>query len=253
LCFVVDISERVEQERELREHRLDLERSNAELAQFAYVASHDLQEPLRVIAAYAQRLARMYQGNLDEKADRYIHHMVEGTIRMQRLVKGLLQLSRVGRKEMTYQEVDCNALLERVLRGLARAIDDCGGSVRGEDLPTVSADETHLEQVFQNLIANAIKFHGERAPKVEVRATRRGDLWQFAVEDNGIGIDMANKDKVFLMFHRLHERSKYEGSGIGLTLSQKVVQSHGGEIWFESSPEGTTFYFTLPEQAPTQG
>jgi light-regulated signal transduction histidine kinase (bacteriophytochrome) len=246
LCFVVDISERKRQENIVREQRSELERSNAELEQFAYVASHDLQEPLRVVSSYAEHLAQRYAGQLDERADRYISYIVEGTRRMQRLVKDLLRLSRVGRRKNRLNEVECNGLLATVLRDMERAIEESGAVVQVGDLPTVVADDTQLGQVFQNLIVNAIKFRAQAPPRVEVGARELETGWEFSVSDNGIGIDMKQKDRIFLMFQRLHERDRYEGSGIGLTLAKKIVESHGGEIWFESSPQGTTFYFTIP-------
>jgi light-regulated signal transduction histidine kinase (bacteriophytochrome) len=165
---------------------------------------------------------------------------------MQRLVKDLLRLSRVGRRKNRLNEVECNGLLATVLRDMERAIEESGAVVQVGDLPTVVADDTQLGQVFQNLIVNAIKFRAQAPPRVEVGARELETGWEFSVSDNGIGIDMKQKDRIFLMFQRLHERDRYEGSGIGLTLAKKIVESHGGEIWFESSPQGTTFYFTIP-------
>lgn len=228
--------------------RLELQRSNQELAQFAYVASHDLQEPLRMVASYTQLLAERYQGQLDERADKYIRYIVEGATRMQRLVTDLLALSRIESQARPPRLVDVGALVERVLADLAARIEDAGATITVEPLPRLLADEGQLSQVFQNLICNAIKFvTSGRVPEVHVRADLAEGEWRFAVTDNGIGIAPEFTTRIFDMFQRLHPRGQYDGNGIGLAVAKKIVERHHGRIWLESAlGEGTTFFFTLP-------
>jgi PAS domain S-box-containing protein len=232
----------------------ELARSNAELEQFAYVASHDLQEPLRMVASYTQLLAKRYGGQLDERADRYIRYAVDGAQRMQALIDDLLALSRVGTHGRPFGAVDVGAVLDRALATLRGPIAAAGAVVRTGRLPTVLGDAGQLEQLFQNLVGNAVKFAAPgRAPEVWVGATREvgpGPVaeWAFAVRDNGIGFDMRHADRVFAMFQRLHTRDEYPGTGIGLAICRKIVERHGGRIWVESEPGlGTTFSFTLQE------
>lgn len=227
--------------------RRELQRSNQELAQFAYVASHDLQEPLRMVASYTQLLAERYQGRLDERADKYIRYAVEGASRMQRLVSDLLSISRVDSQARAPRPVDAGVVLARVLADMTATIESRGADVQAGPLPVVLADEVQLGQVLQNLLGNALKFVADRTPRIRVSAAPDDGLWRFAVEDNGIGIEPEYAGRVFEMFQRLHPRGQYEGNGIGLALARKIIERHHGRIWLESSPGcGTTFYFTLP-------
>lgn len=224
----------------------ELRRSNAELEQFAYVASHDLQEPLRMVANYVELLASRYRGKLDDRADVYIGFASDGARRMQRLVSDLLAYSRIGSEGKPLRRVDSGAVLDQVLRSLEPLIAEHGAEVTHEGLPRVLADESQLGQLFQNLVANAIKFRSKAPPRVRVTAERQGEDWAFAVSDNGIGIDMKFADRVFQMFQRLHDRGKYPGSGIGLAIAKRIVERHGGRIRVESAPgAGSTFHFTL--------
>jgi PAS domain S-box-containing protein len=231
---------------DVRRRDTELQRSNAELEQFAYVASHDLQEPLRMVANYTELLAQRYKGKLDEKADKYIHYASDGARRMQRLVADLLAYSRVGSQGKSLQPVAADAVVQWVLGSLQSLIQDTGATVEHAELPVVLADEVQLGQLFQNLIGNAIKFRSGAPPSVVITAVPDGSRWRFAVTDNGIGIDMQYADRIFQMFQRLHEIGRYEGSGIGLAIAKRIVERHGGEIWAESSPgAGSTFRFTL--------
>jgi len=243
LASIIDITERKRVEDDLR-------RSNDDLEQFAYVASHDLQEPLRMVVSYSELLAQRYQGQLDEKADKYIFYAVDGARRMQRLVSDLMAYSRVGSQGKPMVAVDANAVLRRVLMVLRTAIASAGGRVVAGELPVVMADEGQLEQLLQNLIGNAVKFRSEAAPVVTVAAVQRGDRWQFSVADNGIGVEPEYAERIFQMFQRLHERGKYEGSGIGLAIVKRIVERHGGRVWLESQAgSGTTIHFTLMSTA----
>jgi light-regulated signal transduction histidine kinase (bacteriophytochrome) len=218
------------------------------LEQFAYVASHDLQEPLRGVAGMAELLQQRYQDQLDSRADEYIGHMVEGTHRMQTLINDLLSYSRIGRRGEPIQATEAEAALQASLENLNLAIQEYGASITNEDLPTVQADPTQLIQLFQNLIGNALKFRAERPPQIHVGVTDAGDFWQFSVQDNGIGIEPQYFERVFQVFQRLHTRREYKGTGIGLAICKKIVERHGGRIWVESEVgQGTTFYFTLPK------
>lgn len=235
-----DVTERKRMEIELR-------RSNAELEQFAYIASHDLQEPLRTIAGMVQLLQKRYQGQLDERADEYIGHAVESAARMQALIKDLLAYSRVDRKNQPITEVSAQDCLQAALKNLRVAIEESHAAITADDLPTVHADPTQLMQLFQNLIGNSLKFRAAEPPQVQITATQLHDAWQFAVRDNGIGIEPQYFERIFLVFQRLHTRRQYQGTGIGLALSKKIIERHGGSIWLESKPgQGSTFYFTLP-------
>jgi signal transduction histidine kinase len=230
----------------------DLRRSNQELEQFAYVASHDLQEPLRKVASFCQLLQQRYGGQLDARADQYIGFAVDGAQRMQDLINDLLAFSRVGRIEQSHTDVDCGALVERVRTDLSRAIEDSEASIVVDGaLPTVRGDASLLRVVFQNLIGNAIKFRGEAAPRVDVSAVREGDCWRFRVADNGIGIEAEYAERIFVIFQRLHSRAQYEGTGIGLAMCRKIVEYHGGRMWLDTdvpAGSGSTFYFTLPAE-----
>jgi len=226
---------------------IELKRSNEELQQFAYVCSHDLQEPLRVMANFSQLLARRYKGKLDDNADLFIGFIVDGSKRMQVLINDLLIYSRIQSREQQLHEVDCSRVLESALANLKMAIDESGATVHCGQLPTIIGESSQLIQVFQNLIANALKFRAEASPNIDISAERISDAWQFRVSDNGLGLDMKFADRIFLVFQRLFPKDQYPGSGIGLAICKKVVQRHGGRIWVESEPnQGTTFYFTIP-------
>lgn len=238
-------------EKKLREeHRQSLEdlaRSNRDLEQFAYVASHDLQEPLRMVATYTQLLAERYQGKLDASADKYIHYAVDGALRMQSLVHDLLAFSRVGRQGTNLKVTDCNAVLDTALKNLQAASQESGAQIFYAHLPAVLADSSLLVQVFQNLIGNAIKFRAAEPPVIRVTAEKVAREWLFSVADNGIGIAPEQAEVVFVIFKRLHTREEYLGSGIGLAICKKIIEGHGGRIWVESQAgHGSTFKFTMP-------
>lgn len=241
---------RAMRERQLRaEHRRSLEelaRSNRDLEQFAYVASHDLQEPLRMVATYTQLLAERYQGKLDQEADKYIHYAVDGALRMQSLISDLLAFSRVGRQR-ELQEIDCNLIIESIVANLQSAIQESQAQVICEPLPTVVAARCELLQLFQNLIGNAVKFRGSAPPLIRIHVEKTGREWRFTVADNGIGIAHEHTQDVFVIFKRLHTQAEYPGSGIGLAICKKIVEQNGGRIWVESDPgQGSSFKFTWP-------
>lgn len=239
-----DISEQQARDEELR-------RSNAELEQFAYVASHDLQEPLRMVANYTELLARRFKGKLDESADKYIFYASDGARRMQRLVADLLAYSRVGSQGKPLFDVAADMVVRDVLASLRVLIEEAEAEVDVGPLPRVRADDVQLAQLFQNLIANSIKFRSEARPHLSVRARLEGRFVVFSVSDNGIGFEMDYAARVFLMFQRLHARGEYQGSGMGLAIAKRIVERHGGSIWVESTPGvGTTFHFTL---SPARG
>lgn len=226
----------------------ELERSNAELQQFAYVASHDLQEPLRMVSSYMQLISRRYKGRLDADADEFIHYAVDGATRMRALIGDLLAYSRVGARRPELQAVDTRVLVDEVLKNLVVAIEESAAIVDIGPLPTIPTEAGSLGQVFQNLIGNAVKFRApDRPPHLRIGAERRGAEWVFWVADNGIGIDAENHQRVFLLFQRLHPRTDYPGTGIGLAICRKIVEGLGGKIWIESTEgHGTTLRFTLP-------
>ena len=241
-----------EAQQRLERQALELQRSNADLEQFAYVASHDLQEPLRKVAAFCQALERRYGGQLDERADQYIAYAVDGALRMQTLINDLLAFSRVGRAGLAAEEFDSRELVAAAQSNLASAIEESGAQIEVGELPTVHGDRSLLTLVFQNLLGNAIKFRREdedaAQPHVRVHAERVDGAWQFGVDDDGIGIAPQYADRIFAIFQRLHPREDYPGTGIGLAMCRKIVEYHGGRIWLEpngSSP-GASFRFTLP-------
>jgi PAS domain S-box-containing protein len=243
-----DITERRRSEEQLQTTLLELERSNKDLEQFAYVASHDLQEPLRMVSSYTQLLAQRYEGQLDERAKKYIDYAVDGAVRMQRLINDLLAYSRVSTQGKTLEIIDSQVTLDEALFNLSAAVEENLVAVNRSSLPRVRADAAQLAQLFQNLVSNAIKFRGVAAPEVHVSALDLGSDWRFSVQDNGIGIEARYADKVFVIFQRLHTRLEYPGTGIGLAMCKRIVERHGGRIWFESEPgKGSTFYFTLPK------
>jgi signal transduction histidine kinase len=251
-----DISDRVktaqalqESEERYRQRAEDLARSNAELEQFAYVASHDLQEPLRMVSSYLQLLERRYQDQLDENASEFIGYAVDGATRMKRLISDLLSFSRVNTRGQEPQITDLNQVVDGVLNNLEVAIKENGADITHDPLPHLKTDATQMAQVFQNLIGNAIKFRSERSLQVHVGAERINGEWQFCVQDNGIGIDPQYADRIFVIFQRLHTREEYSGTGIGLAICKKIVERHGGRIWMESKlGQGSTFFFTLPDR-----
>jgi len=260
-CNIRDITERKRAQealekrtRELAHSREALERkaqeltrSNAELQQFAYVASHDLQEPLRTMASFAQLLQKRYQGKLDASADDFIHFIVDGAARMQGLISDLLAYSRVGSRGEDFVPTDCSTVFDEAVANLHTAIAESGAVVTHDPLPTVPCHREQLVQVFQNLIGNAVKFRDSQPPRVHVAAEQRPSDWLFSVQDNGIGIDPQYAQRIFEVFQRLHNRTEYPGSGIGLAVAKKIVERHGGLIWVESQPhQGATFFFTLP-------
>jgi signal transduction histidine kinase/ligand-binding sensor domain-containing protein len=231
---------------EVERANVNLERKNKELEQFAYVASHDMQEPLRTTSSFVELLQQQYKGRLDEKADKYLHFIAQSSERMKVLIKDLLDFSRIGRKkELT--DVDCNIMLIEVLADLGAAINESGAAIQSAPLPVIRGYATEIKQLFQNLVINAIKFKkGKTSPQIKISADQDGSYWQFAFKDNGIGIDEQYKEKIFVIFQRLHTRNEYEGSGIGLAHCKKIVELHNGKIWFDSKPgEGTTFHFTI--------
>lgn len=241
-----EIEERKHVQDALRKNMQELARSNAELEQFAYVSSHDLQEPLRMVASYTQLLEKRYRAGFDEKGLLYLHYIVDGAKRMQQLINDLLMFSRVGTRGKELQPISSQSVLAVALHNLKPAIDESNARVEHDDLPMVMGDATQLTQLFQNLVSNGIKFHGDKAPKIQIRVTRQNDFWQFMVQDNGIGIDPEHFERIFVIFQRLHGREDYPGSGIGLAICKKIVDRHGGSIWVESGEEkGSTFYFTL--------
>jgi signal transduction histidine kinase len=245
-----DLERRVlERTRDLATQAQELARSNAELEQFAYVASHDLQEPLRMVASYTQLLARRYRGRLDADADEFIGFAVDGVVRMQALINDLLTYSRVGTQGKEFAPVDCEAVFDQAMHNLGATIDEKGATVTHGPLPVVLGDATQLVQLFQNLIGNGTKFHGKEPPRVHVSAEKNGRDYRFSFSDNGIGIEPQYRDKIFVIFQRLHNRAQYPGTGIGLAICKKIVERHGGRIWVESRPgEGSNFQFTIPDR-----
>lgn len=245
--------ERRRTEQELARKAEELARSNRDLEQFAYVASHDLQEPLRMVATYTQLLAERYRGKLDEKADKYIAYAVDGAVRMQALINDLLVYSRVGRHRTEPEQVDCAVILDRAVKNLQAMITESGAVLHFEWLPSLHIEAAPLVQVFQNLIGNAIKFRGPDTPRIEIRAEEKGGQWVFTVADNGIGIDPQYAEDIFVIFKRLHTRTEYPGSGIGLAICKKIIEQMGGSIWVESQlGHGSTFKFTLPHEPAAQ-
>jgi PAS domain S-box-containing protein len=242
-----DISARKHAEQQLAERAERLAQSNEELEQFAYVASHDLQEPLRMVSSYTQLLARRYRDKLDDNAREFIQYAVDGATRMQVLINDLLAYSRLDTRGGDFVPTSSQAALERALANLRLAIEESGAAVTHGPLPTVIADAVQLTQLFQNLVGNALKFRGAEPARVHVSAERSDDDWLFAVRDNGIGIDPSYGERIFVIFQRLHGRTEYPGTGIGLAICKKIVERHRGRIWLDvASGPGATFRFTLP-------
>ena len=233
----------------LREAHEDLKRSNSELEQFAYVASHDLQEPLRMVSSYTQLLGRRYAGKLDADAAEFMGYIVDGAARMKQLIEDLLAYSRVGMRAKELKPVELSAALGRALANLKVAMEEAGASVTHDALPSVPADEVQIAQVFQNLIGNALKFRSRATPRIHVGVSENESQFEIAVRDNGIGIEPQYFERIFMLFQRLHDKGEYPGTGIGLAIVRKVIERHGGQIRVESTPgDGSAFIFTLPKQ-----
>ncbi len=246
-----DVTDRAAARREMERLNDELRRSNAELEQFAYVASHDLQEPLRMVSSYTQLLERRYGDQLDEKAGKYIYYAVDGARRMQQLINDLLQLSRVTTRAGEFERVDMLVPIAEARANLSLLIEESAAEIEVGEMPEIEADASQLAQVFQNLIGNAIKFRGSEPPRIEIRAEAGSDDWTFSVSDNGIGFDPQYAERVFTIFQRLHSRGEYEGTGIGLALCKRIVERHGGMIRAESKPgAGATIFFSLPKERP---
>jgi light-regulated signal transduction histidine kinase (bacteriophytochrome) len=244
-----EIQERTRAEQAVRSVARELARSNEDLQQFAYVASHDLQEPLRAVAGYVGLLQRRYPEKMDERGQHYIEAAMDGAIRMQQLIEDLLAFSRVQTKGKTFAATDLNAALDRALLNLQVTIHENKAEVSRAPLPTLRVDAPQIAQLFQNLIGNGIKFRSDEDPRIHIGAENRDGQWIFSVGDNGIGMEPQYYDRIFQIFQRLHTRKQYPGTGIGLAICKKIVERHGGKIWVESEPgKGSTFYFTLPEK-----
>ena len=250
LISLRDITVQKQAEAKLNKAMAELTRSNTELEQFAYVASHDLQEPLRMVTSYTQLLERRYRDKLDGDADEFMGYIVEGAKRMQQLINDFLTFSRLGTRGKPFEPTDCGAVLNQAIANLQAAIENNKAVVAHDPMPNVMADGSQLVQLFQNLIGNAIKFHGDKRPEVHVGAECKGPEWVFSVRDNGIGIDSKYYERIFVIFQRLHGRTEYSGTGIGLAICKKIVERHKGRIWVESQVGmGSTFYFTIPTKA----
>ncbi|MBN2444393.1 MAG: substrate-binding domain-containing protein [Spirochaetales bacterium] len=247
---LVKANEQLQQEiTERRKAEGALIRSNEALQQFAYIASHDLQEPLRMIAGYVGLLERRYRDKLDQNANEFIDFVVDGAKRMQRMINDLLLFSRVDTKAKSFEKTEVSTIIEQVIANLLATIEEKGAKISYDPLPVIYVDSSQIAQVFQNLISNAIKFHSDSTPAVHISSVENEVEWTFSVKDNGIGIEKEFMNKIFIMFRRLHGRGEYPGSGIGLTLCKRIVERHGGSIWLESSPnKGSTFYFTIPKR-----
>jgi light-regulated signal transduction histidine kinase (bacteriophytochrome) len=230
---VMDITGRKRTEQALAKHTEELARSNADLEQFAYVASHDLQEPLRMVTLYTQLLEKRYQGRLDGDADEFIAYIRDGVCRIQGLINDLLVYSRVGSGDQFFEPTSCEEVLTHVLGNLRAAILATGAQVRYDPLPNLVADRFQLEQLLQNLLSNALKFHGEEPPLVHLSARHQGSNWVFNLRDNGIGIDPQFAERIYVIFQRLHSDKAYPGTGMGLAICKKIVERHGGRIWVE--------------------
>ncbi|MDP8908830.1 MAG: ATP-binding protein [Chloroflexota bacterium] len=242
----------MEAHRLVEEQAEELQRSNAELEQFAYVASHDLQEPLRKVASFCQLLERRYRDQLDDRGVQYIDFAVDGAKRMQQLINDLLAFSRVGRTTSDFVPIDLEDVLAQALRQLEVVTNEAGATVTADPLPTVDGDPSLLAQLFQNLVGNAVKFRGDEPPRVHVGVARVGDSWEFCCTDNGIGIEPQYAEKIFVIFQRLHGRDAYGGTGIGLAMCKKIVEHHNGTMWLDitSAGRGATFRWTLPVRSP---
>jgi light-regulated signal transduction histidine kinase (bacteriophytochrome) len=255
-----DVTERHLAEEKLRQKTAELERSNRELEQFAYVASHDLQEPLHLVSGYVQLLARRYKGQLDAEADEFIAYAIEGVNRMRNLIGDLLAYSRVGSSRKEFAPIALEDTLNRAMENLQPSIDEARAIITHDPLPSVLGDDDQMIQVLKNLIGNAVKFRSADRPQIHIGARQLEERWLFFVRDNGIGIDAHYTERVFVIFQRLHSADQYPGTGVGLAIARRIVERHGGSIWVDSEPgKGSTFYFTLrpvgnlpPEEVPAQ-
>jgi light-regulated signal transduction histidine kinase (bacteriophytochrome) len=244
---LIDVTEHKSTEEKLKQLAEKLSTSNKELEQFAYVASHDLQEPLRMVASYIQLLQRRYKGQIDKEADEFIGYAVDGVVRMKTLINDLLIYSRVNTREFPVEPTDVNKIIEQVKTNLKSAIEESGASIIYYNLPTINCSPLQLTQLLQNLVSNAIKFRRDEPPRVEITAKRSDDEWLFSVSDNGIGISEEFSEKIFVIFQRLHNYNEYPGTGIGLAICKKIVEKLGGHIWVESEVgKGSTFNFVIP-------
>ncbi len=253
LVIVREITVRKRAELSLADKARDLERSNGELQQFAYIASHDLQEPLRTVQSYLQLLRRRYKGKLDDDADEFIAFAVDGAQRMRQLITDLLSFARVSSRARPFTSTPLEEVVEEVRQSLEFAIEEREAQISADPLPVVNADRNQLRQLYQNLISNALKFNQKPNPQVHLGAERDGSFWRLSVRDNGIGLKPEYADKVFEIFKRLNAKDDYEGTGIGLAICKKIVERHGGNIGVESSPdEGSTFWFTLAPNITTE-
>jgi two-component system, chemotaxis family, sensor kinase Cph1 len=246
---VIDITEDKIAKEILNHLTNELKRSNEDLKQFAFAASHDLQEPLRGIEGFVRLFEKRYKGKLDEKADEYIDYVVNDVNRMQMLIKDLLEYSRVSVKDKVFSPVNCSVALEQALHNLRSALEESGTELTYDLLPTVMGDEAQLSRLFLNLIGNAIKFHDKEPLKIDISSHREDNEWIFSIRDNGIGIFPDQAERIFIIFQRLHSRQEYPGTGVGLAICKKIVERHGGRIWVDSEHEkGSTFYFTIPDR-----
>ena len=253
--IIQDITQRKNMEKELarktkqlKKKNKQLAKSNKDLQQFAYVASHDLQEPLRTVSNFIQLLQKRYQDKLDKDANEFINYAVNGVNRMRDLINDLLLLSRIKTRGKPFEEVDMNVVLNNVMSDLRNSIKEKNATITNDPLPEIIADRTQMRTILQNLISNALKFHGETPPRVHISGETKEKEWIFSVKDNGIGIDPQYFDRIFEIFQRLHTREEYDGTGIGLALCKKIIQRHKGKIWVESEEnKGSTFYFSIPK------
>ncbi|MBD3338119.1 MAG: PAS domain-containing protein, partial [Candidatus Lokiarchaeota archaeon] len=247
--WVRDISKQKESELQLEKALQDLKSSNAELEHFAYIASHDLQEPLRTISSFSQIIGKRLNGRLDETEDKYLGYIIDGTKRMKSLINDLLVFSRIKRKGNEFKSSDVERILNEVLKGLKSSIYENNAEITHDPLPTILADSSQIYQVLQNLISNSIKFRSEKPPKIHISAETTHNEWIFSIKDNGIGIDSKYFDRIFIAFQRLHSKTKYSGTGIGLAICKKIIKRHGGKIWIESEEgKGSTFFFSIPKK-----
>jgi light-regulated signal transduction histidine kinase (bacteriophytochrome) len=251
--MIAEISGQKQTQESLEKLANDLKRSNLELERFASIASHDLKEPLRTITSFATLLSSRYQGKLGNDADDFINFMVDSAERMKRLIDNLLDYAHAGLQLQRDKAIHCNRVVEQTLKNLRLMIQEKKAEITCEPLPTIHADAVQIGQLFQNLIGNAIKYNRSEPPRVHIHCERQGPMWLFSIRDNGIGIETGQTEKIFEIFRRLHGRTDYAGSGVGLAVCKKTVEAHGGKIWVSSKPgEGSTFYFTLPWNAPKQ-
>ena len=245
VSIIRDITEKNKDAELLKINTERLEQSNKDLEQFAYVASHDLREPLRTISSYVQLLESRYKNKLDEDANEFIKYTVDGVQRMDKLINDLLTYSRVSKQQET-ELVDCSEILKIVLNNINDIVQENKVKIVVDKLPQLKSNSLQMTQLFQNLISNAIKFHSHNEPQIHISVKEQKNEWLFSIKDNGIGIDKKYEEKIFVIFQRLHTRNQYEGTGIGLAICKKIIDQHEGKIWFESQPEqGTTFYFTI--------